>query len=273
MGAILGAAAIMGGSSLLGGILGAGSKPKIPPFTPVDASQEQNRAIQNNLANFQSASQLVSKASSFDQDTLTNQLRKAIPGYDQIVQKASQNIENQLSGQISPDVAAQVQRASAARALAGGYGGSGAAGNLTARDLGLTSMQIQQQGFGNALNYIQNQRQTAVAAPTSVTSMFLTPAQRVGIAQFNASGGMQQGNLAAQANAMPNPMAAAVGNSLQQVGGLYAGYALNNAAMQSAIQNQASMIGNANPFAYNSYANAPQNYGYGSYIPTDAGGS
>lgn len=265
---------IIGGvGSLVGGLLGAGSKPKLPPFTPVDAQAEQQKAIGGNLANFQNASELASKASSFDQDTLTNQLRKAIPGYDQIVQKASQNIESQLSGQINPDVAAQVQRASAARALAGGYAGSGAAGNLSARDLGLTSMQIQQQGFGNALNYIQNQRQTATAAPTSVTSMFLTPAQRIGVAQFNSAGALQQGNLQAQVNAQPNPLLAAFGNSLQQAGGLYAGYSLNQAAQAANQGNLASLIGNANPFAYNSYANVPQNYGYGSFIPHDAGGS
>lgn len=266
---------IIGGvGSLVGGLLGAGSKPKIPPFTPVDAAAEQSKAIQNNLANFDQASQLAAKTTSADQAVLTEQLRKAIPGYDQIISKASQNIQSQLGGEINPDVSAQVQRSSAARALAGGYGASSGLGrSLTARDLGLTSMGIQQQGFGNALNYIQSQRQAATVQPMSVSSMFLSPQQRIGTAQFNATGGMQQGNLQAQANAMPNPMMAAFGNTLQQFGGLYAGYSLNQAALAKNSQNFSSLIGNSNPFAYNSYANAPQNYPYGSFIPTDAGGS
>jgi hypothetical protein len=266
---------IIGGvGSLIGGLLGAGSKPKIPAFTPVDAAAEQKKAIEGNLANFDQASQLAAKTTSADQAVLTEQLRKAIPGYDQIISKASQNIQSQLGGEINPDVSAQVQRSSAAKALAGGYGASSGLGrSLTARDLGLTSMGIQQQGFGNALNYIQNQRATATAQPMSVSSMFLSPQQRIGTAQFNASGAMQQGNLQAQANAMPNPMLAALGNSFQQFGGLAAGYGIQASLQDRAAQNLQSLYGGMNPFAYNSYANAPQNYPAGSFIPTDAGGS
>lgn len=266
---------ILGGvGSLVGGLLGAGSKPKIPAFTPVDAGAEQAKAIQGNLANFSSASELAAKTSAADQAALTEQLRKAIPGYDQIVSKASQNIQNQLAGEINPDVSAQVQRSTAAKAIAGGYGASSGLGrSLTARDLGLTSMGIQQQGFGNALNYIQNQRATATAQPMSVSSMFLSPQQRIGTAQFNASGAMQQGNLQAQSNAMPDPMLAALGNSFQQFGGLAAGYGLQANLNNRAAQNIQSLYGGMNPFAYNSFPNAAQNYAFGSFVPTDAGGS
>jgi hypothetical protein len=266
---------ILGGvGSLVGGLLGAGSKPKIPAFTPVDAAAEQSKAIQGNLANFDSASQLAAKTSSADQAALTEQLRKAIPGYDQIISKASQNIQSQLGGEINPDVSSQVQRSSAAKALAGGYGASSGLGrSLTARDLGLTSMGIQQQGFGNALNYIQNQRSTATAQPMSVSSMFLSPQQRIGTAQFNATGAMQQGNLQAQANAMPDPTLAALGNSFQQFGGLAAGYGFQSSLNNQAQQNMMSMYGGLNPYGYNSYANLSQNYTPNSFIPHDAGGS
>lgn len=223
----VGAAAMIGGAAM-----SAGKKVKVPQFQKVDVEGEQRKAIQNNLANFDQASQLAAKTTSADQAVLTEQLRKAIPGYDQIISKASQNIQSQLGGEINPDVSAQVQRSSAARALAGGYGASSGLGrSLTARDLGLTSMGIQQQGFGNALNFIQSQRGAATVNPMSVSSMFISPSQRLNIALQENQSMYQRDLMAAQVAAQPDPMMAAIGGSISNMGGMVMGGAMGGGGM------------------------------------------
>ena len=81
-----------------------------------------------------------------------------------------------LNGVIPQDVQDQIQRATAQQSIQGGYGGTEMARNLTARDLGLTSMQLQQTGMGMS--------QTAASMAkgvnpsfTPVSSLLFTPAQ------------------------------------------------------------------------------------------------
>lgn len=90
------------------------------------------------------------------------------------IQKLREVNESYLRGEISGDVAAQLRRGSAEAALAGGLGTeSAAARSLQARDFGMTSMQIQQQGM---------QQQTQIAELQSNLSSMLE--QR---SQFNQS--------------------------------------------------------------------------------------
>jgi hypothetical protein len=224
MGAILGGAAIMGASSLIGGLLSKGSKPKVPAFKPIDFEAEQKQAIQQNIAALQPATELAQKTTAAEQSQLESQLRRAIPGYDQLVSQAGANIGAALRGEISPEVSAQVQRSTAGRALSGGFGaGSGFGRALTARDLGLTGMQIQNQGLAQAQNFIQQQRTFGMVQPFSVSSMFITPSQRINaLSQQN----QQQYNRdlqAAQVAAMPDPTMAAIGGAISSAGGFAGG--------------------------------------------------
>lgn len=221
--ALLGSAAISAGGSLLGGLFG-GKKPKVPELKPINFEQEQTNAIRQNIAALEPATKLAEKTTAAEQSLLETQLRRAIPGYDQIVQQASKNIGAALSGELSPEVSAQVQRSTAGRALAGGFGGASGFGRaLTARDLGLTSLQLQNQGLAQAQNFIQQQRAYGMTQPFSVSSMFITPAQRVGVLQ-NQQQAMYSRNLAAaQAAAMPDPTLAAIGGALSQAGSFAGG--------------------------------------------------
>ena len=233
MGAILGGAAIMGASSLIGGLLSKGSKPKVPAFKPIDFEAEQKQAIQQNIAALQPATELAQKTTAAEQSQLESQLRRAIPGYDQLVSQAGSNIGAALRGEISPEVSAQVQRSTAGRALSGGFGaGSGFGRALTARDLGLTGMQIQNQGLAQAQNFIQQQRSFGMVQPFSVSSMFITPSQRINaLAQQN----QQQYNRdlqAAQVAAMPDPTMAAIGGALSSAGGFAGGAYTQRGMMQ-----------------------------------------
>lgn len=89
--ALLGSAAISAGGSLLGGLFG-GKKPKVPELKPINFEQEQTNAIRQNIAALEPATKLAEKTTAAEQSLLETQLRRAIPGYDQIVQQASKNI-------------------------------------------------------------------------------------------------------------------------------------------------------------------------------------
>jgi hypothetical protein len=233
--AILGGAGISAAGSLLGGLFG-GRKPKVPELKPINFEQEQTNAIRQNIAALEPATKLAEKTTAAEQSLLETQLRRAIPGYDQIVQQASKNIGAALSGELSPEVSAQVQRSTAGRALSGGFGaGSGFGRSLTARDLGLTSMQLQNQGLAQAQNFIQQQRAFGMAQPFSVSSMFITPAQRIGAIQEQQARMYGRDLTAAQVAAAPSPMAQAAQTAFTNFGGTVGGaltqYGLSQALM------------------------------------------
>jgi len=86
-------------------------------------------------------------------------LAEADPRAIELSQIADNNAAAMMSGQISADVQANLAKSSAMRALQGGFGASSEMGRgLTARDLGLTSLELQQRGMNDyerqrVLNY------------------------------------------------------------------------------------------------------------------------
>lgn len=234
--AILGGAGISAAGSLLGGLFG-GKKPKVPELKPIDFAQEQTNAIRQNIASIEPATELAKKTTAAEQSQLEAQLRRAIPGYDQMVQQAGQNIGAALKGELPADVQAQIQRSTAGRALTGGFGASSGFGRaLTARDLGLTSLQLQNQGLAQAQNFIQQQRAFGMVQPFSVSSMFITPAQRIGAIQEQQARQYGQALTAAQVAAAPSPMQQAAQTAFTGFGGTVGGaltqYGLSKALMQ-----------------------------------------
>jgi hypothetical protein len=86
--------------------------------------------------------------------TRANMLATADPRGVELSQIADENAAAMMSGRISADVQANLSRSSAMRALQGGFGASSEMGRgLTARDLGMTSLDLQQRGA--ALNESQ----------------------------------------------------------------------------------------------------------------------
>jgi hypothetical protein len=263
--AILGGAGISAAGSLLGGLFG-GKKPKVPELKPIDFAGEQRQAIQQNIASLEPATELATKTTAAEQSQLEAQLRRAIPGYDQLIQQAGKNIGSALRGEISPEVSAQVQRSTAGRALSGGFGGGSGFGRaLTARDLGLTGMQLQNQGLAQAQNFIQQQRTFGMAQPFSVSSMFITPAQRIGAIQQQQSAQYGRDLTAAQVAAAPSPFQQSVGTAFTNFGGI-AGGALSQYGMYQGLMQQ-------QPGAYRPPSYNPQNDSeIYSLPPTNIGG-
>ena len=81
-----------------------------------------------------------------ENEGVQQQIGAVDPSFMPNVSKLGTNISSMLAGQIPQDVMDQVTNSTAYQSLMGGYGGSGMAHSLTARDLGLTSLNLQQQG-------------------------------------------------------------------------------------------------------------------------------
>lgn len=151
--------------------------PAMPVAPQVNAEQSQSTAIADNTKALGMDENLSSSVNTFNADQLQSLLAKAIPGYQAINNQASSVIQSELSGQIPQDVQEQIQQSSNAAATAGGYGNSGLGRNATARDLGLTSLNLTQQGLSSAQSWMKNVASMGVPALFNPSSMFLTPEQ------------------------------------------------------------------------------------------------
>lgn len=156
------------------------TEPKVPKFKPINIDAEQARAIGANATNLPASEAIASRVNAFNQSEYDKMLESTLPGYAGIKSRISKNISSQLAGEIPEDVSLAVQRNAASRSLYGGFSGSGMAKNLTARDLGLTSLDLTQQGLDSAQRWMSMAR----APQFDVSSMFISPQQRV---QFQAS--------------------------------------------------------------------------------------
>jgi hypothetical protein len=264
------AAGVAGAALMVGGAaMSAGKKVNVPAFQKVNTEKEQEASIKQNIASLQSGSELATKTTASEQTLLESQLRRAIPGYDQLISQAGKNIGSNLRGEISTDVQSQLQRSSAGRALSGGFGaGSGVGRNLSARDFGLTSMQMQNQGLQQAQSFIQQQRMFGMVQPFSTSSMFITPAQRVGVMQQQQQAQYGRDLQAAQVAAMPDPTMSAFGSAISSAGGFYGGAMMQQSlggGRQSAPYNYGNVDNMMNGPSQNLYSQPSSSSGYGDY--------
>jgi hypothetical protein len=204
-----------------GAAMSAGKKVKVPQFQRVNTEKEQEAAIKQNIASLQSGTELATKTTAAEQTLLESQLRRAIPGYDQLISQASSNIGSALKGELSPEATRNIQRYSASQALSRGVGGGSGAGLFGAvQNYARASEARQNQGLAQAQNFIQQQRTMGMAQPFSVSSMFITPTQRINLSLQENQFQFNRDMAAAQVAAQPDPMMAAIGGSLSNIGGM-----------------------------------------------------
>jgi hypothetical protein len=115
-------------------------------------------------------------------------------------------------------------------------------------------MQIQNQGLAQAQNFIQQQRAFGMAQPFSVSSMFITPAQRIGAIQEQQARMYGRDLTAAQVAAAPSPMQQAAQTALTNFGGV-AGGALSQYGMYQGL-----MAGQRGPSPSYNPMNDPEIY-------------
>lgn len=198
---------VLAGAALGGLFGGKGKKPKVPKLPTLNPTQVQADAIAGNEANRPAAEALASKTNAFSLAELERAVNFAAPGS---LDKARANISRQLSGELSPDVAQSVIRSSTAAGFSRGLGGSQIGRNLTLRDLGLTSLDQQNQGLSNFINL------STLLKPAlmSSTSMFLSPEQRLAAAETQQARQYERDTIAAGVAAQASPEQSAMSGLL-----------------------------------------------------------
>lgn len=200
------------GTLLAGAVGGFGKKPRIPDLPQISPEKVQAETIAANQAALPGAQQLATGINSFNVAQRLDFLTKALSfaGGPGALGQVQSNIGAQLRGEIPTDVASQIQRNSAGKALQGGFGGGSALGrNLTARDFGLTSMGIQQQGLSNLTSFAG----MADTPAFDYTSMFMSPQQRLEFAFKDRETKFNRELLHEQVSAAPDPFRAALGQA------------------------------------------------------------
>lgn len=170
-----------------------GSKPVVPEAPTLENAQKD--AVTANIQTFPEAQKLATTVNTFNQEELDRLMDLALPGGRDKIQS---NISSMLSGKLPDGVSNLVMRTRAERASAGGFAGSEAAANLTARDLGLTSLQLTQEGITSAEKWLSE----AAAPKFNVTSMFISPTQRYTAASDKFSRDLYS----AKVDAAPDPV-------------------------------------------------------------------
>lgn len=163
------------GSGILSGLLRG--KPDMPAFQQIDPSAEQAKAIAGNQKALPGAEALASGVNSFNLDQLEKMLQTSIPDYEKIKDATSSNILDELHGKLPGDVSDAISRSGAAKALSGGYGGSGMHGDLVARDLGMTSLGLIDKGISSSESWLKTMSSITQPGFFNVSSMFLAPGQ------------------------------------------------------------------------------------------------
>lgn len=205
-------------------------KPDMPDFDRINPQEEQQAAISGNLAAMPQAQQLASGVNAFNQSQIDQMLQRSIPLYDQLRGQASgvvsqmlQNDSDWASGKISKELSDRVQNDAAVKALGGGFAGSNAHGNLVARDLGLTGLQLQQmagKGLSSAESWLRSMNSLYSPGQFNVASMFLTPGQQIAT-QMSERDSQFQHDWASNLNDWQHSWNYLLGNEMQQASGQF----------------------------------------------------
>ena len=112
-----------------------------------------------------------------------------LPNYANLVGKRTDNIGQQLSGQLPQDVISQIQQQAAERGIATGTSGGPNANAAYLKALGLNSLQMQQQGNQNLTGAISDTPVPQLFNPASLIVPQTLAAQQLSAAQAGRAAG------------------------------------------------------------------------------------
>lgn len=181
-----------------------GSNPSIPT-----ASASQPGAISGNIGELGALYGLSTGVGSASAAGQAAQYNANLPGYQNLMTTASGDIQNELEGQLSPDVINQITESAAERGVATGAPGGPNGNAAYLKALGLTSLGLEEQGQQDLTAAIGR---TPVGPAFNPASMLVTPGEQ----QSSAA-------QAAIAAAQPNGLAAAMANMAAARAGLNTG--------------------------------------------------
>lgn len=192
-----------------------GTKVELPPWQAIDPTQNQKDTVTGNLQTLPGAEQLATNVNTFN----LKELERMFGLSQDTLKKIGANIGDMVEGKVSKDVQDQITNSAAVRALGGGFSGTGLHKNLVARDLGLTSLDLQTKGMDSATRWMQSYNQNSF----NVTSMFLSPDQRYGQASNERDLKWKHAYLQAQIDAMPDPGVRGIMDAVRAAGIAYLG--------------------------------------------------
>lgn len=209
-----------------------GQKPQVAPFEPTDPLKELGSLLGGEIKDWPQIEQL----SNLYQTYMMGALNEAIPGFSDILKAGGTDTEALLTqaeplikGEIPPDVAQSVMRSAAFQSLGSGTMGSPMAGALTARDLGVTSLDLMSQGanlLGAGGNAAQRWAQIASGTILPPSSQLYSPEWfSTFMAQQRAAKQATQ-QLRYNVAAAPDPAAAGISGTIMNLLGAYLGHGM-----------------------------------------------
>lgn len=202
--------------ALVGSLLDAyGRKPVVPDLPTLDIAKEQRASITANQLALPGLEKLATETNRFNFDEISKMLERAVPGFTAGIKSAGANATALARGEIPDDVSRGVQSSSAARSLGGGFGGSGLARNLTARDLGLTSLNLTGEGQNRLLGLGAFARNNF--GIFDFTNAFITPMQKLNFEREQNAEQWQVKWLRNQITAAPDPDDVALAEGLDNM--------------------------------------------------------
>lgn len=204
------------GTLVQGALGGFATIPDAPQAPFVDPSQAQMDSIRGNQRALPELMELGEDVNAYNLQQRAKALG-SVPNFGAISQAGGDALLSMTRGELPQDVANQVQRRANVRAYQGGYGGSGMSDNLTARDLGLTSLDLQQRGIGMAPGWLTSMFNLSAGPQFNVESGFLTPGQGIAAQQWNETNRYQRDWLQNQLDSIPDPEQAAIAESVGQL--------------------------------------------------------
>lgn len=212
-------------------------KPKVPKYPTVDITEEQKLATEGNIANLPIMQQLASETNRFASAEIEKQMERMLPGFRNLVNKGTANVASMMRGELPEDVSRLLRQRSAEAGIALGTSGSQRQKFDELRNLGLASLDLTQRGLDAATRWIASAQSRA---PTvDVTSMFVTPQQRIAVKLQENANIFQRNWLASKVKAIPEGGKAALitlFDNIEEMGSsvlsMYAGGAMGGAWTQ-----------------------------------------
>lgn len=154
-------------------------KPVVPQYERVDFGKESADALAENQANLPAAAAFAEEFNRLSGDQLNAALERMLPGYGNLRDTSTANIQSLLRGELPSDVENLIERRAAERGITMGTSGSDFNEFGAVRQLGLTSLEMTQRGLDSAMRWIDS---VARRTPTfNMASAFVPIGQRVGI--------------------------------------------------------------------------------------------
>ncbi len=261
MGFIGGLVAVAAVASVAGAAVSASQKgPKIPGLP--DSSLAPGAASSANLAAFPTISALADKTNAYNQKNLDKSLEQVYPGYKDTVKKVGATIDDWTSGKLSDDAVAELYRTGAAQAVSGGYGGAPRADFSNARNILQSSTDLQKTGIGALQSWLQTAKGSLTAPQFDVTSMFLTPGQKIAGDQAQFERQLAQNQVDAYNAGSTGRLLTGIGSALSSSAGTY---------ISAQKLTQPTTGANSNPFAAQQGTNPAYNANWDPSWGTPAG--